>query len=159
MRGAGSNKLQRPPARKRRVRGSGNLAPAVTARVRENVKMKGCVPFVNMNGRVPSVNRERGHVHPRGHPLASLHYVAFHGCGGHARGASVTTNKTGTVVMLKRSAEADTPSLTLPQVPALPRRKSSIHPLLEEQLLEAANTAGKMQLKKLIEIVSSQYDA
>ncbi|MGH8244071.1 MAG: hypothetical protein ACRETY_12070, partial [Steroidobacteraceae bacterium] len=71
----------------------------------------------------------------------------------------MTTNKTGTVVMLKRSAEADTPSLTLPQVPSLPRRKSSIHPLLEEQLLEAADTAGKMQLKKLIEIVSSQYDA
>ncbi|MGH8203719.1 MAG: PAS domain S-box protein, partial [Steroidobacteraceae bacterium] len=71
----------------------------------------------------------------------------------------MTTNKTGTVVMLKRSAEADTPSLTLPQVPSLPKRKSSIHPLLEEQLLEAADTAVKMQLRKLIEIVSSQYDA
>ena len=38
-------------------------------------------------------------------------------------------------------------------------RKSSIHPLLEQQLLEAADTAGKMQLRKLIEIVSRQYDA
>jgi PAS domain-containing protein len=39
------------------------------------------------------------------------------------------------------------------------RAKSRIHPLLEEQLLESADTAGKMQLRRLIEIVSHQYDA
>ena len=61
--------------------------------------------------------------------------------------------------MLKTSAEADSTSFTQPQMPAAARRKSSIHPLLEEQLLEAADTAGKMQLRRLIEIVTRQYDA
>ena len=60
--------------------------------------------------------------------------------------------------MLKKSAEADSASLTQPHAAAA-RRKSAIHPHLEEQLLEAADTAGKMQLRKLIEIVSRQYDA
>jgi diguanylate cyclase (GGDEF)-like protein/PAS domain S-box-containing protein len=71
----------------------------------------------------------------------------------------VTANSTGNVVMLKKSAEADSASLTQPKVPAAAPRKSAIHPLLEEQLLEAADTAGKMQLRKLIEIVNRQYDA
>ena len=62
--------------------------------------------------------------------------------------------------MLKQSA-ASGHGLALPSRKCRPprRRKSSIHPLLEEQLLEAADTAGKMQLRKLIEIVSRQYDA
>src|SRR6185295_11404388 len=60
--------------------------------------------------------------------------------------------------MLKKSAEADTASHTRPQAPAADRRKSSIHPVLEQQLLEAADTSGKMRLRNLIEIVSHQYD-
>src|SRR5687767_15731301 len=71
----------------------------------------------------------------------------------------MTANSTGNVVMLKKSAEADSASLTQPPVTDTAGRKSPIHPLLEEQLLEAADTAGKMQLRKLIEIVSRQYDA
>ena len=50
-----------------------------------------------------------------------------------------------------------------PHPPPAPARgarpKSDIHPVLEEQLLEAADTSGKMRLRKLIEIVSRQYDA
>ena len=60
---------------------------------------------------------------------------------------------------LNLSAQADSAAHTQPQMSAAARRKSSIHPLLEEQLLEAADTAGKMQLRRLIEIVSRQYDA
>jgi diguanylate cyclase (GGDEF)-like protein/PAS domain S-box-containing protein len=71
----------------------------------------------------------------------------------------MTANSTGNVVMLKKSAEADSASLTQPPVTDTAGRKSPIHPLLEEQLLEAADTAGKMQLRRLIEIVSRQYDA
>src|SRR5262245_39042818 len=61
--------------------------------------------------------------------------------------------------MLKKSADADTASHALPQTPVAAPRKGRIHPLLEEQLLESADTAGKMQLRRLIEIVSRQYDA
>jgi hypothetical protein len=46
--------------------------------------------------------------------------------------------------MLQTSAEADSAALTQPQVPAVARRQSGIHPVLEEQLLEASDTAGKM---------------
>ena len=60
--------------------------------------------------------------------------------------------------MLKQSAEADPASLTHPQAAVAPPRKSSIHPLLEEQLLEAADTSGKMQRRRLIDIVSRQHD-
>jgi diguanylate cyclase (GGDEF)-like protein/PAS domain S-box-containing protein len=63
------------------------------------------------------------------------------------------------MVMLKSSAQADSASLSQPQVPVVARRQSGIHPLLEEQLLEASDTAGKMQLRRLIEIISRQYDA
>ena len=61
--------------------------------------------------------------------------------------------------MLKQSADADAASHTLPQAPIPPPRKRRIHPLLEEQLLESADTAGKMQLRLLMEIVSRQYEA
>ncbi len=57
--------------------------------------------------------------------------------------------------MLKPSAGADTASFTRPKLPA--REKSRIHPLLEEQLLESADTSGKMKLSRLIEVVSRQY--
>jgi diguanylate cyclase (GGDEF)-like protein/PAS domain S-box-containing protein len=64
--------------------------------------------------------------------------------------------------MLKQAAEAEATSRGWPAAPATApvpaQRKSTIHPLLEEQLLEAADTAGKMQLRKLIDIVSRQYD-
>ena len=66
----------------------------------------------------------------------------------------MTTKSPGNVVMLKKSVEADTASHTRPQAPAAERRKSSIHPVLEQQLLEAADTSGKMRLRNLIEIVS-----
>ncbi len=61
--------------------------------------------------------------------------------------------------MLKPSSQTDTATHTLPPAPSPQRRKSSIHPALEQQLLEAADKSGKMQLRKLIEIVSGQYDA
>ncbi len=75
-------------------------------------------------------------------------------------GVRVTANSTGKVVMLKQSADGGH-GLPLPAAGARRRRrrKSNIHPVLEEQLLEAADTSGKMQLRKLIEIVSRQYDA
>ncbi len=57
------------------------------------------------------------------------------------------------------TAEADSAAHTRPSAPLPERKKSSIHPALEQQLLEAADTSGKMQLRKLIDIVSSQYDA
>ncbi len=38
------------------------------------------------------------------------------------------------------------------------RRPDEVHPLLEQQLLEAADTDGKLQLRRLISIVSAQYD-
>ncbi len=46
-------------------------------------------------------------------------------------------------------------------VAAPPRERGpdDIHPLLEQQLLEAADKSGKMHLRKLVEIVSRQYDA
>jgi diguanylate cyclase (GGDEF)-like protein/PAS domain S-box-containing protein len=81
------------------------------------------------------------------------------GCDGFALGASVSTKNTGNVVRLVASAEADTASHTQPQVAVPPLPKSRIHPLLEEQLLEAADTAGKMRLRRLIEIVSGQYES
>ncbi|MGQ0430462.1 MAG: PAS domain S-box protein [Gammaproteobacteria bacterium] len=68
----------------------------------------------------------------------------------------------GKVVQLKvlesRRAEAAAPALP-PAPPAPARRPEDIHPVLEQQLVEAADHHGKMQLRKLIEIVSRQYDA
>ena len=67
--------------------------------------------------------------------------------------------------MLNPSATADTASHSPPPAqaqgpdPAPAQPKSKIHPVLEEQLLEAADTSGKMKLRKLIDIVSRQYDA
>ncbi len=71
----------------------------------------------------------------------------------------MTTKNTGNVVQLMETAEADSAARTRPSAPLPERKKSSIHPALEQQLLEAADTSGKMQLRKLIDIVSSQYDA
>jgi diguanylate cyclase (GGDEF)-like protein/PAS domain S-box-containing protein len=61
--------------------------------------------------------------------------------------------------MLKQTAVADSGAHTRPPAPPPELKKSSIHPALEQQLLEAADTSGKMQLRKLIDIVSRQYDA
>ncbi len=61
--------------------------------------------------------------------------------------------------MLNPSATADTASHGLPPETEPPPRKARIHPVLEEQLVESADTSGKMKLRKLIEIVSRQYDA
>jgi diguanylate cyclase (GGDEF)-like protein/PAS domain S-box-containing protein len=71
----------------------------------------------------------------------------------------VTAKNTNKVVILNPSATAETASHTLPPAPAPAPAKSRIHPVLEEQLLESADTSGKMKLRKLIEIVSRQYDA
>ena len=71
----------------------------------------------------------------------------------------MTTKNPGNVVQLKKAAEADSAVHTRLPVPPAERGKSSIHPVLEQQLLEAADTSGKMQLRKLIEVVSRQYDS
>jgi diguanylate cyclase (GGDEF)-like protein/PAS domain S-box-containing protein len=71
----------------------------------------------------------------------------------------VTAKNTNKVVILNPSATAEIASHTLPPAPAPAPAKSRIHPVLEEQLLESADTSGKMKLRKLIEIVSRQYDA
>ncbi len=65
----------------------------------------------------------------------------------------MTQKNPGNVVQLKKSAEAGSPAHAVAPAP-----HSAIHPVLEQQLLEAADTSGKMQLRKLIEIVSRQYD-
>ena len=71
----------------------------------------------------------------------------------------MTATNTNKVVILNPSAAADTASHASPPGSVPPAGKSRIHPLLEEQLLESADTAGKMKLRRLIEIVSRQYDA
>ncbi len=71
----------------------------------------------------------------------------------------MTTKTPSNVVRLKPPSQADTATHAPPPAPPPQRRRSSIHPALEQQLLEAADTSGKMQLRKLIEIVSGQYDA
>jgi len=71
----------------------------------------------------------------------------------------VATKNPANVVLLKKTAESDSAAHARPPAPAPERRKSNIHPVLEQQLLEAADTSGKMQLRKLIEIVSRQYDS
>jgi len=62
-------------------------------------------------------------------------------------------------VQLKKLAGADSPAHAAAPAPPAKRGGHAIHPMLEQQLLEAADTAGKMQLRKLIEIVSRQYEA
>jgi diguanylate cyclase (GGDEF)-like protein/PAS domain S-box-containing protein len=77
----------------------------------------------------------------------------------------VANRKSGNLVRLKvlapltdASAPARAPEAA-PPAPDRDRRADDIHPLLEQQLLEAADTDGKLQLRKLMTIVSSQYDA
>jgi diguanylate cyclase (GGDEF)-like protein/PAS domain S-box-containing protein len=64
----------------------------------------------------------------------------------------------GNVVRLKILA----PRAAAPPAPApTPERDHStdeIHPLLEQQLLEAADTDGQMRLRKLLSIITRQYD-
>jgi diguanylate cyclase (GGDEF)-like protein/PAS domain S-box-containing protein len=73
----------------------------------------------------------------------------------------VSKQRPGNVVHLKRAAgprpDAAPPVAAPPPAPG--RGADDIHPVLERQLLEAADTHGKMQLRKLIQIVSRQYDA
>ena len=45
-----------------------------------------------------------------------------------------------------------------PPAPERERRPDEMHALLEQQLLEAADSEGKLQLRKLLAIVGSQYD-
>ncbi len=69
----------------------------------------------------------------------------------------MSKRKPGNVVQLKvpdaRRAEAPAPA------PAAPRAHNEIHELLKEQLVESADNLGKMQLGKLLAIVSRQYQA
>jgi len=60
-------------------------------------------------------------------------------------------------VQTPKGVEAPTP-LPVPE-PARERGPDDIHPVLEQQLHEAADPSGKMRLRKLVEIVSRQYDA
>ncbi len=74
----------------------------------------------------------------------------------------VSKQNPGNVVQFKVPAQAGAGvAATAPLAPAAaPERPADdIHPLLQQQLLEAADTAGKMRLRNLIEIVSRQYDA
>ncbi|MDH4260343.1 MAG: PAS domain S-box protein, partial [Gammaproteobacteria bacterium] len=67
----------------------------------------------------------------------------------------------GNVVQLKVLAPkaARQPLAAPPTAAALKRSADDIHPLLEQQLLEAANTDGKLRLRKLLGIITRQYDA
>ena len=67
----------------------------------------------------------------------------------------------GNVVRLKVLApKAARPPMAVP-APAAEHERSAddIHPLLEQQLLEAADTDGKMRLRKLLGIITRQYDS
>ncbi|MGH8136406.1 MAG: PAS domain S-box protein, partial [Steroidobacteraceae bacterium] len=66
----------------------------------------------------------------------------------------------GNVVRLKVLAPkaARQPMAVSAPAPEPERDAEEIHPLLEQQLLEAADTDGKMRLRKLLRIVSRQYD-
>ncbi len=67
----------------------------------------------------------------------------------------------GNVVRLKVLAPkaARQSSAAPPPAEVQERSADDIHPLLEQQLLAAANTDGKMQLRKLLGIITRQYDA
>jgi diguanylate cyclase (GGDEF)-like protein/PAS domain S-box-containing protein len=73
----------------------------------------------------------------------------------------VSKRKPGNVVQLKvpeaRRAEAVAPAPAPAAPPASER--DAIHELLKQQLVESADRLGKMQLGKLLEIVSRQYEA
>ncbi|MGH8249894.1 MAG: EAL domain-containing protein [Steroidobacteraceae bacterium] len=64
-------------------------------------------------------------------------------------------------MQLKRVAQsgAQAPAPVMQPERACERSADGIHPVLEQQLIEAADTSGKMRLRKLIEIVSRQYDS
>jgi diguanylate cyclase (GGDEF)-like protein/PAS domain S-box-containing protein len=83
------------------------------------------------------------------------------GCGGFALGGVVPKESPGNVVQLQRVAPAgvEAPAPVPPRERPRERGADDIHPVLEQQLLEAADTSGKMRLRTLIEIVSRQYDA
>ena len=67
----------------------------------------------------------------------------------------------GNVVRLKVLTPPGVDAPTHPSFPESPRERGpdDIHPVLEQQLLEAADPAGKMRLRKLIEIISRQYNS
>jgi diguanylate cyclase (GGDEF)-like protein/PAS domain S-box-containing protein len=73
----------------------------------------------------------------------------------------VSTSNSSKVAVLKPPAGAATDPRALPPATGQepPPGRSRIHPLLEEQLVKSADGSGRMQLRKLVEIVSRQYDA
>jgi diguanylate cyclase (GGDEF)-like protein/PAS domain S-box-containing protein len=71
----------------------------------------------------------------------------------------VASKDPANVVRLKvRGAKAPAQA-TAVSSPAQERAANEIHPLLQQQLLESADTRGKIQLRKLLDIVTNQYDA
>ena len=107
-------------------------------------------------------NRERRHVRCPGVPLAFLHYVAFAGVrrqlawgpGVQAESGKRRAIQGACAAERRRRRERAACPGAGAGAPA-----EEIHPVLQQQLLEAADTAGKMRLRNLIEIVSRQYDA
>ncbi len=77
------------------------------------------------------------------------------------RGVGVAKKDPGNVVRLKVLAPkaAGLPAPASAPAPEHERHADDIHPLLEQQLIEAANTDGKLRLRKLLAIITSQYDA
>ncbi len=69
-------------------------------------------------------------------------------------GVAVAMKDPGNVVWLNPGAVAP---VTTPVTS--PSEGENLHPLLEDQLMEAADASGKLQLKRFIEIVSRQYGA
>ncbi len=77
------------------------------------------------------------------------------------RGVGVAKKDPGNVVRLKVLAPkaAGLPAPASARAPEHERHADDIHPLLEQQLIEAADTDGKLRLRKLLAIITSQYDA
>jgi len=72
----------------------------------------------------------------------------------------VAAERSGKVVRLKPVAAAEPSAAPVASTPGPDPRTAAagaVHPLLERQLLEAADAAGRLQLRELLAIVSQQY--
>jgi diguanylate cyclase (GGDEF)-like protein/PAS domain S-box-containing protein len=77
------------------------------------------------------------------------------------RGVGVAKKDQGNVVRLKvpTPKAAGSPAPAPAPTPERDRSADDIHPLLQQQLLEAADTHGKVRLRELLSIITRQYDA